>query len=673
MIAIWPKTAPAQQSPSDSAAQSTNPPPPVAPSTADSLSDSSGAPAGIAGTGPASPSAVRGDSADSVARADSAKAARHRDSLLEVRAEYVRAFSQFPVDVDSVHHPWRLYPYQLHSADGAGISEAMRFASPYVTVPYTLSAARNRVLFMGLPTPRPYLYEPWYLHSPRASADIGTDWLFANNLQEISSLPGSHVRFVPRPLAPVSPVTFLYWENGVFDENTLQVLFTRPLTRSISIGIGSNYRYFRGKEFSHSNGNIYGSFRSVVDDTSLIMNRGINPLTNEHIVRVETQYSGATDVGLSYTYLDLHHGRAYGRDSAALHWDTLHSYIHDVVAKVDTARLGRFAVHGGVQVRNHAERRVRLLDPSRAVLEGRSGEELSAKGYVSATTPLFGNDTAGVELETRTSRKTFYHGLEWLLSHNRIALSYGRTFGDEHKGLSLSGSAGHVFESADDHFGHTWVWRAMAQARLGRQLLSVYARRDVLPYTPPFDPEADVPTQIPDATYSFGTDLFLRAAKLSLWAGYLFSTGVDSASLAHAWPHGAYPYPEPRSVFTIAPSIGRFFGFSLFARWFISDTRPYHKLQGGLSYEIEVADGNEHIRLDVAANYWSPRDPLTYAGIDTWNRGIFDLYVKMAVQIKTFRFFFRVDNILNRKIAYVPGYFMPGLTFRWGFNWYFQR
>jgi hypothetical protein len=71
-------------------------------------------------------------------------------------------------------------------------------------------------------------------------------------------------------------------------------------------------------------------------------------------------------------------------------------------------------------------------------------------------------------------------------------------------------------------------------------------------------------------------------------------------------------------------------------------------------------------------DYWSVRDPISYGGIDTWNRELFNLSLKTSVHIQAFNLFYKLDNILNRKYAYVPGYFMPGLTFRWGFGWLIQ-
>jgi hypothetical protein len=47
--------------------------------------------------------------------------------------------------------------------------------------------------------------------------------------------------------------------------------------------------------------------------------------------------------------------------------------------------------------------------------------------------------------------------------------------------------------------------------------------------------------------------------------------------------------------------------------------------------------------------------------------------MEIGVHVKTFRFFSKIDNLLNRRIAYVPGYTLPGLTFRWGVAWFLQK
>ncbi len=604
---------------------------------------------------------------------DSAAAAALRDSLLDVQKRYTDIYYRFPTSIDSSLNPYRLYPYQLRQADVAGVSELLRFSPLFVTVPYSLSSSLNRSLYLGFPTPRSQLIEPYSLGVPAATAVVGTDRCFVTGLQQVRLEPGNYLLFEPRSLPAVGPFTSIYWENGVFDENTLRVLFARPVARTLSVGIISNYRYFKGKEYSHRNGNIYGSYRSAVDDTSLIANRGVNPLTNEHEISVSAAWHGQTRAHARYSYSDMHNGKSHVLDSAGNRWDTLHHYTHDITVGLDSAHVGPLSLQTDLLLRNEVYREHRLLDSQGAYLRQRRGEQLTIGGALRGAIGLSDRDTLNIRLDGRYARKGFYHLREWDLTHSTVTGGYARQFGSERTRADIALDFGYTLETVNGEAGYGPVWNAHATGIHAGQRLDLYARRDALPYNPPFDPAFTCPAAVPDFADMFGASLYLRHTKIGLLTSYTYSTGVDSASLLHAWPEGRYPYPEPHSVLVVSPMLGRFFGFSLFTRYILSDTRPYHKLQAGLSYELHTANDNEHIRFDVAFDYWSERDPTSYAGIDTWHRTIADLYAEGSVQIKSFRLFYKVDNILNRKFAYVPGYFMPGLTFRWGFNWYFRR
>lgn len=604
---------------------------------------------------------------------DSADAAALRDSLLHVQKHYTDIYYRFPTSVDSALNPYRLYPYQLRQADVAGVSELLRFSPLFVTIPYSLSSSLNRSLYLGYPTPRVQLLEPYGLSVPAATPVVGTDRHFVTGLQQIRLEPGSYLLFEPRSLPAVSPFTSIYWENGVFGENTLRVLFARPVARSLSVGIISNYRYFKGKEYSHRNGNIYGSYRSVVDDTSLIANWGVNPLTNEHEVAVSAAWHGRTRAHARYSYLDMHNGKSHVIDSVGNRWDTLHQYTHDISIGIDSAAIGPLGIQSELLIRNEVYRESRILDLQGAYLQRRGGEQLTIGGELRGAVGLSDRDTLSIELDSRYIRKGFYHPREWDLTRSTAIGRYARRFGNEKTRADITLDFGYALETVNGEAGHGPVWNIHATGNHAGQRLDLYARRDALPYNPPLDPAFTYPTTVPDFADMYGASLYLQRGKIGLLTSYTYSTGVDSASLRHAWPEGQYPYPEPHSVLVVSPMLGRFLGFSLFTRYILSDTRPYHKLQAGLSYELHTANDNQHIRFDVAFDYWSERDPISYVGIDTWHRTIADLYAEGSVQIKSFRFFYKVDNILNRKFAYAPGYFMPGLTFRWGFNWYFRR
>lgn len=599
-----------------------------------------------------------------------------RDSLSTLSRAYVDVSYRFPATIDSVYPPYKLHPYHLHAADAAGLSDALRFAPQGVTIPYSLSSSLNRFLYLGLPTPRPFLWTDGPLRMPAPGPCRGTDYLFAGDIRSVSLHPAHGLQLTRTPMPTVIPVAFLYWENGAFDENTVRAFIARPISRNLSVGIASNRRTFRGMAFDHRSGGVYSTFRGAVSDTSRIVDEGTNPVTDEHTVVITGQWRGKTDAHVRYSYLDLRNGHAYGPDSTSHRFDTVYQYEHDISVGLDTLMLGPVRTSAELVLNQGIQREIRALDVYGAYLWKQRGEQKTAAADLYAALDGAAN-TIAVRAESRVMRKEFYREFyrsrSWNLSHTRVTGSYDHRLDLGPIGLDMHAAGGHCFETAADRSGNAWIWNAAAVASLGGQELSVFGRRDVLPYTPPYDDDFVVEARLPDVTTMYGTSLSLQTRRLGFTATYVYSDGVDSSSLAHAWPDGQYPYAEPHSVLVLNPRVGRLFGFGLFARYLLSDARPYHKMQAGLSYELNTAHGNEHIRAEVAVDYWSERDPVLYQNISTWNRPVVDLYAKGSIQIQSFRLFYKVDNILNRKFAYVPGYFMPGITFRWGLNWYFQR
>jgi hypothetical protein len=344
-----------------------------------------------------------------------------------------------------------------------------------------------------------------------------------------------------------------------------------------------------------------------------------------------------------------------------------------VRARLDSVRAGPIRLGLDLYFSNDIERTNRSLDPHGFVYESRRGEQFTLGADVTGDLAPTVADTIRVAVQSRYSRKDFYHDVTWRLSDERVECGYARRLGASPASLMLSAAAGYELQTVEDIVGDAWLWRASVLADLRGQTLLLYGRRDAVPYNPPFDPAFIVPGKAPDLLDTYGACMHLHYGKLGLLTGYAYSTGVDSATLAHAWPQGQFPYAEPNHVLTVAPALGRFYGFALQGRWMLSDTKPRHRINGTVSYLVTTSGGNQQIGFDVSVDYWSPRDRLSFAGIDTWHRTVLDLSGKAFVQIRSFRLFYKVDNILNRKYAYVPGYFMPGLTFRWGFNWYFQR
>jgi hypothetical protein len=611
--------------------------------------------------------------------ADTAAQAARRDSLRLLATQYGETYRRFPSTPDTLLNPHRVWPWQLHGADGMGVSRALSQSAYFVRVPFALESSRNRLLYLGYPTPRPYLFAAEGLPMSRPTRERGDDWLSAAAVEQVDIAPGGPIHVQPHLLPSTSPVAFLCFENGVFDENTLHVLFARPLTRRLSLGVSSNYRSLAATSFTHRRGNIYGIYRSLVDDTALVVKEGVNPLTREHVVGVHAQYAGNnTTARLQYRYLDLHNGRVYGRDSATVKRDTLHQYGHDAALRVASALSQRLDLHATLGLGMDVDHERRVLDPQGYTVLRRRGELLRLDGGLQMRLRPTAADTIVAETRAVFRNREFFHDRAQTQLNAAALAGYTRRFGSTQTGIDAGAKAGYALEQIGTESngvrrGGALIWHAHARGWLGQQQASLYARRDVLEYAPPYAAELIVPARTPDVTDMYGADITLTWRLLRLLAGYTYSTGVDSASYLHAWPDNTPPYKEPHSVVTIAPAIGRLAGFTLQGVWLISDEFPRHKAQVGLAWDHLTAGGNEIIRLELLMDYWSERERVTYAGINGWHRSIFDVSGRVSTQIKSFRFFLNVDNILNRTITYVPGNALPGLTFRWGFNWYFQR
>jgi hypothetical protein len=224
------------------------------------------------------------------------------------------------------------------------------------------------------------------------------------------------------------------------------------------------------------------------------------------------------------------------------------------------------------------------------------------------------------------------------------------------------------------------VPKAKAAAALtldGNAKLNLYAALDGITVYPDYDtsfyyfyrPRINQFTEL-------GADGTVLLGYFGAMLGYRLTAGIDPFTVEASWPQGVPPYCQPNHTIIISPWMSRFRGFSLLSRTFITDTRPYIKTSAALSYIIKPMGMSHSFETELGLDYWSERDPVMFAGytrwsgLTGWDAPIYDLNLKVTAHIKTFRLFWKVDNLLNARHAYVPGYFSPGLTFRWGINWF---
>jgi hypothetical protein len=228
-------------------------------------------------------------------------------------------------------------------------------------------------------------------------------------------------------------------------------------------------------------------------------------------------------------------------------------------------------------------------------------------------------------------------------------------------------------ESTKDSLRLSPVWHAGLDIYKKSQCLRLYLKQDNIPYSLPFDTSTTITPPLFDNYIYGGLEYLLHSENAQILFGYQYLSDIQTISITNAWPSGTAPYNQSRSTFIIAPASGRWNGFALSGSGCFSDRKPFIKATSRLSYIFHPLSTNEYVDINAGFEYWSERDPISFAGRTDWNKSFYNLDLEITAHILSFRLFYKVDNILNRRFAYVPGYPNSGLTFRWGFNWFIQR
>lgn len=600
-----------------------------------------------------------------------------RDSLILINNLSNEIYTNYPTNFDSVYNEKFVFPVQIYGSDASGFSEIMRFHPQFVTTPFSLISQMNRTLFYGFPAGHVSMTGDAGTAGRCPDAFLGTDIISAAEITNAEiNLPGNCI-YTRQPSRLTSPETVILWENGVFDENSLNLRFARPISRKIQFGIFSDYRDMSRKEFSHSRGGIYGMYKSIYEkaglDTSYISHTGTNPLTREHTASARIAWNIINDTKLrfSYKYLDLHNdlafeGRLEDSSNDTLLWELLSQYSHNIETNLRNCKIGPVDIKGDLFFSKDLARTSPLIIDTRP---NQRGEKLYYGFGVSPSLPI-GRDTVSISQLTSRDWKSRFDESHCTVHRNRTTIHYKHNYNLGILNGALSGMTGYDFINLNGRLEDSLVWKIDLTANIGGQELFLFALSDFLPPYIPFDTSFQVTYgSFMDRYQSYGAECRLSYHKLGLLLGYCAMRNISEESTGYLWPNGIPPYPEPNWTICVAPLFGRWHGLALSSRWLFSDRMPYVKGRTLFSFQSSLKERRPRLFLDLAFEYWSIRNAVDFAGIDTWNRSIMDLYLKMAVQIKTFRLFYKIDNIFNRKMAFIPGYYMPGLTFRWGFNW----
>ncbi|MDD5675178.1 MAG: hypothetical protein PHC61_13500, partial [Chitinivibrionales bacterium] len=377
------------------------------------------------------------------------------------------------------------------------------------------------------------------------------------------------------------------------------------------------------------------------------------------------------------SYADLQNDIAYDATVPAdsnrarlLQWDKLGQYQSDMRLKVNGVVFSRLLLSGEGDYTRGGNSRAAESDNiySHPPLHGAEQNLFYALGGAW----LYKGDSLAVSLQENSNTKTRYSGRTDTSDVAHLIVSSAHTFTKENMAFLLAAQGGSASASYNGTQKQTWCGSLNARLALFGQNARFFISQDLLPVVAPYD---TVPIRVDSLLQPFqslGGEVMLGVNRLSLFVGYRTVRNLDSAAVVNAWPEQVAPYKQPRAVWSVAPMFGRFWGWGLYSRYMLSDARPFLKATAALSWEGPLAHDHAHLNADFSVNYWSVRDKIEFAGADDWNREIYDCAFTLAVQIKMFRLFYKMDNLLDRRLAYVPGYWMPGLTFRWGFSWIIQ-
>jgi len=634
---------------------------------------------------------VSDDSLMDTSSVDTVEKEKRRNFLLNNNNYAISRYQFFPDIVDSIYNPYIFSSYKIYQTDDVSMSDILYWHPLYVSIPVSISSTMNRFLYFGFPSHQPYIYSDNSVFSVNTGSYSGQNIFSSAEIHSLRFYTPGVIRIDCNPKNLTRPETLIMVELGLFNENTVNLRFMRPVTKNLQFGLFSDFEFFQRKRYSHSTGGMYGFYKSIYNglgiDTTYISNYGFNPGTKQQTVAAALKWNPVkkSEVSLTYLYSDLHNDIVFdsiGLQTRGMQWLNMADYCHNINLQAGTGLLPyNFMFNSEVFMKKE----VNLLMPitSTYVSSGSSRHRGTDLLYGCALQSSFFagrnliQDTVSVQYSTNRDEKEDYGNNRYIIHRNDIKLANSVSFSIGSLQENIKCTGGYSFIKLNDSLESFPVWKITSESKKARQSLNMYIIQDILP---PFIPFYDslfrvIPGSMVDCYQYTGAEIGLYYRKAGIIIGTCFMNNIQEISVRKLWLNGISPYKQPAWSFILSPSFGKWKGFSLLSQLVFSDKKPYIKSKSILSYHANRDGRPQHIILDIGLDYWSERDSLhtgSFGGVSIWHRPIYDLHLKTTVQIKTFRLFYKIDNILNRRIAYLPGYYMPGLVFRWGFNWQFQ-
>ncbi|HEX2959568.1 MAG TPA: hypothetical protein VHO70_22220 [Chitinispirillaceae bacterium] len=576
-------------------------------------------------------------------------------------------------------NPFHYSTESIYRSDASSTSEMLADNPFLVAIPFGLANSLNRTLYFGNTAPITKIRNGRIIANPVRNPFQGTDQYFLSALAEIDLEPGT-LAFTSPSGQFSTPEVHIFWENGVFKENNLNVRFSRPFTKNLTAHFYSNYRYFNGQTYSHQGNDIFDFFSNFQDSVDLSY-KGYTPLVNERLT------GAGFDWHKNQRQFSL--SAQYGEFNNEISLDTSSQSFDKSPEKTINANYFRypFSFTGSAVIplseklfstieatfQTEPIKRITASNATGSLRPSRKDANITDfDGMVKSGFQLSKNDSVGLLYSAYVTRQTLYNDSLRAAYQHAPSIFYSKGF--ELGGLkgNVTADGGVIFSTFRDSLFTDPRLNLTAQIGSDKRRYRLFINQEILPLlaAPDTLPEFEFTSQ---RYFRAGTELFHSWNRFNLTVGYQYVSKIDSLSIAHAWPLGRIPYQQPRSTFTIAPAFMLSENMSFYANAMFSDSKPYIKAFGKITYTAHPFNTSEFIDVSLYANYWSERDLVLFAGKNNWNKPVLHPGLEIAAHIKTFRLYYKVDNLLNREFAYVPGYYNPGITFRWGFNWFIQR
>lgn len=425
--------------------------------------------------------------------------------------------------------------------------------------------------------------------------------------------------------------------------------------------------YFHG-------GGMAPLYTTYHNDSSKVSIYGYNPYSLINKSGIELNWKSNFSLNLHYSYSDIRQDLAYHTDSLpgndtlrlSIAYNESKSYLNQVDATLEFPFGEKFLWRNFGKLETVSQNEIpisRTRNGSFATKGASRNNTLQSAGTQFYFAPAT-NDSISIQVSANRYILDTFNVIHTVTHHTKVFAENKFTLPNfDNFSVKIDGGFEFIRANQSKIESHPFG-SAQADLKINDFRTQFWGKYNIVPFVKLIDEN----NRIAGNYFGFGTNFHYQFQIASIHAGYSNVLLPDEAY--NFWHNNIIPYYNPQQVFSAGGSLGEIGKISLFSNWLFSDEMPYFKSYSGLRFHFNKDLQVRHFYIDISYNYWSENKTATTLGnYPYWYRPIYDVSIKLAAEIETFRLFWKIDNFLNRTNSYIPGYIMPGLIFRWGFSW----